>query len=233
MVMKDIENINDIQLLVDGFYSKIRNDEQLGSIFNGIIKNRWPEHLEKMYRFWQTILLDDQTYFGSPFVPHAKMPVDKSHFEQWIKLFSETVDENFAGEKAEVFVNYWSSEPGNAPDWEITICNKVRRTAESSKEYFFRFSNKPCIITIKLFLGTDNEETFSKEYTPMKNIKSFKMAVPTYAPRVGLDYDGSLISGDLSTELLARGVTLEMIQDVVWDYKYNGDVCSGYVDSNY
>lgn len=101
MVMKDIENINDIQLLVDSFYSKIRNDEQLGSIFNGIIKNRWPEHLEKMYRFWQTILLDDQTYFGSPFIPHAKMPVDKSHFEQWIKLFSETVDENFAGEKAE------------------------------------------------------------------------------------------------------------------------------------
>ncbi|HMR46182.1 MAG TPA: group III truncated hemoglobin [Bacteroidia bacterium] len=101
MVMKDIENINNIQLLVDSFYSKIRNDEQLGPIFNGIIKDRWPEHLEKMYRFWQTILLDDQTYFGSPFVPHAKMPVDKSHFEQWIKLFSETVDENFAGEKAE------------------------------------------------------------------------------------------------------------------------------------
>ncbi len=54
-----------------------------------------------MYRFWQTILLDDQTYFGSPFVPHAKMPVDKTHFEQWIKLFSETVDENFVGKKAE------------------------------------------------------------------------------------------------------------------------------------
>lgn len=99
--MRDIENIKDIQLLVDSFYTKIRNDEQLGPIFNGIIKDRWPEHLEKMYRFWQTILLDDQTYFGSPFVPHAKMPVDKSHFEQWIKLFSETVDENFVGEKAE------------------------------------------------------------------------------------------------------------------------------------
>ena len=99
--MRDIENINDIQLLVDSFYGKIRDDEKLGHIFNGIIKDRWPEHLEKMYRFWQTILLDDQTYFGSPFVPHAKMPVDKTHFEQWIKLFSETVDENFVGEKAE------------------------------------------------------------------------------------------------------------------------------------
>ena len=99
--MRDIENIKDIQLLVDSFYSKIRNDEQLGHIFNNIIKDRWPEHLEKMYRFWQTILLDDQTYFGSPFVPHAKMPVDKTQFEQWIKLFSETVDENFVGKKAE------------------------------------------------------------------------------------------------------------------------------------
>ncbi|HOZ82919.1 MAG TPA: group III truncated hemoglobin [Bacteroidia bacterium] len=99
--MRDIENINDIQLLVDSFYGKIRDDEKLGHIFNGIIKDRWPEHLEKMYRFWQTILLEDQTYFGSPFVPHAKMPVDKTHFEQWIKLFSETVDENFVGEKAE------------------------------------------------------------------------------------------------------------------------------------
>lgn len=99
--MIDIENINDIQLLVDSFYGKIRDDEKLGHIFNGIIKDRWPEHLEKMYRFWQTILLEDQTYFGSPFVPHAKMPVDKTHFEQWIKLFSETVDENFVGEKAE------------------------------------------------------------------------------------------------------------------------------------
>ena len=99
--MRDIENINDIQLLVDSFYGKIRDDEKLGHIFNGIIKDRWPEHLEKMYRFWKTILLEDQTYFGSPFVPHAKMPVDKTHFEQWIKLFSETVDENFVGEKAE------------------------------------------------------------------------------------------------------------------------------------
>jgi len=140
----------------------------------------------------------------------------------------------FADSRAQLFVNYWDSMPGgNSANWEITICNRVRRTTEPSKEYTFSFSNKPCTITIKLFPGTENEEVFSKAYTPIKNIKNFKMAVPTYASRVGVDYDGSIISGDLTNELLAKGITPEMVEDVVWNYKYNSDVCSGYVYSNY
>lgn len=99
--MKDILTLDDIKLMVDSFYSKVREDEQLKDIFNNVIQDRWPEHLEKMYRFWQTVLLDEHTYYGSPFVPHAKLPVDKVHFDQWLKLFDETVDENFIGEKAE------------------------------------------------------------------------------------------------------------------------------------
>ncbi len=98
--MKDIQNLDDIKLMVDSFYGKVRDDEQLKNIFNNVILDRWPQHLEKMYRFWQTVLLEEHTYYGSPFLPHAKLPVDKEHFDQWLKLFYETVDENFAGEKA-------------------------------------------------------------------------------------------------------------------------------------
>jgi hemoglobin len=54
-----------------------------------------------MYRFWQTVLLEEHTYYGSPFAPHANMPVDAEHFERWIKLFTETVDELFSGEVAD------------------------------------------------------------------------------------------------------------------------------------
>lgn len=53
---KEIENIADIKILVDTFYNQVRNDELLSPIFNGIIKDNWPAHLEKMYRFWQTVL---------------------------------------------------------------------------------------------------------------------------------------------------------------------------------
>ncbi|MBX2966119.1 MAG: group III truncated hemoglobin [Cyclobacteriaceae bacterium] len=99
--LKDIENIDDIKLMVDTFYGKVRQDDLLKDIFNNVIQDRWPEHLEKMYRFWQTVLLEQHTYHGSPFLPHANLPVDKEHFDRWIKLFYETIDEHFVGGKAE------------------------------------------------------------------------------------------------------------------------------------
>lgn len=98
----EIENLEHIQLLVDTFYGKIRKDDLLADIFNDIIQNRWPEHLEKMYRFWQTILLGEHTYTGRPLLPHLPLPVEKMHFERWIYLFEQTLDELFHGEKLEL-----------------------------------------------------------------------------------------------------------------------------------
>src|SRR5687767_14694796 len=97
---KDILQLEDIKLMVDTFYTKVREDEVLAPIFNKVIEDRWPEHLEKMYRFWQTVLLDEQTYFGSPFMHHANLPVSREHFDRWLKLFYESIDANFSGEKA-------------------------------------------------------------------------------------------------------------------------------------
>lgn len=97
----DIFCVEDIQLLVNSFYKKVRQDELLGDIFNSIIRDNWDTHLKKMYRFWQTILLSEHTYYGSPFAPHAKMPIEKKHFERWKELFFTTVDEHFIGEKAD------------------------------------------------------------------------------------------------------------------------------------
>ncbi|MET0244150.1 MAG: group III truncated hemoglobin [Flavitalea sp.] len=97
----EILHLDDVRLLVDTFYGKVRNDDIIGPVFNAKIQDRWPEHLEKMYRFWQTLLLDERTYFGRPFPPHAQLPVDWKHFERWMNLFTATVDELFTGTKAE------------------------------------------------------------------------------------------------------------------------------------
>ena len=101
MANKDITNIEDIKLMVDTFYSNVRKDELIGSIFDEKIGERWPEHLEKMYRFWQTILLEEHTYSGSPFPPHKQLPVEKKHFTRWMEIFGETVDGLFSGPLAE------------------------------------------------------------------------------------------------------------------------------------
>lgn len=97
----DICHLDDIKLIVDSFYDKVREDTLLAPIFNGVIQDRWPEHLETMYTFWQTVLLGEHTYTGSPFPPHANLPVSKTHFDQWLTLFFNTIDDHFEGEKAD------------------------------------------------------------------------------------------------------------------------------------
>ena len=96
----DITHLDDIKLLVDTFYGKVQTDPLIGPIFNSVIKD-WQPHLAKMYTFWQTVLLQEHTYYGNPFPPHAKLPVSAAHFESWLSLWRATVDSFFEGTKAE------------------------------------------------------------------------------------------------------------------------------------
>ncbi|TDO70007.1 hemoglobin [Flavobacterium chryseum] len=95
--VKDISNIEDIKQMVNTFYESVRNDDLIGPIFNEKLQNRWPEHLQKMYGFWQTILFDVRAYSGTPFPPHKQLPVDKTHFDRWVSLFNTSIDAQFSG----------------------------------------------------------------------------------------------------------------------------------------
>jgi hemoglobin len=100
--LKDIENKNDIKTFVDGFYGKIRQDAMLGPVFDSrIATNQWPAHLERMYDFWNAILFSEKGFQGNPMQKHLSLPIDDKHFAQWLGLFTETIDENFSGPKAE------------------------------------------------------------------------------------------------------------------------------------
>lgn len=97
----EIISLAEIKLLVDTFYGKVRQDELIGPIFDEVIGDRWPVHLQKMYSFWQTVLLGEHTYGGAPFPPHLKLPIGQTHFDRWIGIFNATVDELFHGKIAE------------------------------------------------------------------------------------------------------------------------------------
>ncbi|MBP8034130.1 MAG: group III truncated hemoglobin [Bacteroidia bacterium] len=98
---QDIQTLDDIKLMVNTFYGRIQKNEVLGPIFEEKLDGRWEQHLEKMYRFWQTILFDEHTYSGAPFPPHANMPIDESHFVIWVQNWTGIVDEFFTGPTAE------------------------------------------------------------------------------------------------------------------------------------
>ena len=64
--MKAIETREDVTLLVNTFYAKIRKDSLLGPIFNQHIPDeRWPEHLSKLADFWETNLFGVAKFKGN------------------------------------------------------------------------------------------------------------------------------------------------------------------------
>jgi hemoglobin len=94
---KDIASKEDIQLLVDTFYSRVLSDSILAPHFAHI---NFEEHKPKMIFFWSFALLNEPGYTTNVFDKHRDLKIDKSHFDQWLKLFHQTVDELFEGEKA-------------------------------------------------------------------------------------------------------------------------------------
>jgi hemoglobin len=96
--MRDIEKREDIVVMVDTFYQKVQQDELIGPIFNSrIAPEAWPAHLDRMYTFWTTILLNQPGYSGQPFEKHRDMPINKAHFERWVSMFKTIVDSLFEG----------------------------------------------------------------------------------------------------------------------------------------
>lgn len=100
----DINNIEDIKLLVDSFYGKVKTDDVIGYFFNDIAKVDWSMHLPKMYSFWNSILFGEGSFKGNPMVTHIllnkKEPLEEKHFKHWQGLFFSTVDELFEGNNA-------------------------------------------------------------------------------------------------------------------------------------
>ncbi|MDB3907364.1 group III truncated hemoglobin [Crocinitomicaceae bacterium] len=95
--MADIQTKEDIELLVNSFYTKVLKDETLAPFFARLDFDR---HLPKMVHFWSFVLLDEADYTTDVTKTHINMPLKKEHFDQWIHLFSATTDELFSGENA-------------------------------------------------------------------------------------------------------------------------------------
>ena len=106
MTASDIETRADCERLVRTFYGRALNDPIIGFLFTDVARLDLEAHVPRITSFWETILLGAQTYGGGAFRPHAalhmKAPLRRAHFDQWLNLWKTTVDELFAGERAEL-----------------------------------------------------------------------------------------------------------------------------------
>ena len=102
----DIETRADCERLVRTFYGRALQDPIIGFIFTDVAKLDLEAHVPRITSFWETILLGARSYGGGAFRPHAQIhmqvPLRRAHFEQWLNLWTRTVDELFEGERAEL-----------------------------------------------------------------------------------------------------------------------------------
>lgn len=128
--MKKLETRADIELLVNRFYEKVQHDEQIGFFFNDVAKVNWGKHLPKMYAFWETLLFGQISYKGNPMAAHFPVneivPMEKHHFDHWLKLWTATVEENFAGETADIAV-YKASNIANLMAHKMETATKLNK----------------------------------------------------------------------------------------------------------
>jgi hemoglobin len=106
VTVRDIEDRADCERLVRTFYGRALVDPMIGFIFVDVAELDLEAHVPVIASFWETILLGAATYRGGAFAPHAalhaKVPLRSGHFERWLVLWRTTVDELFAGERAEL-----------------------------------------------------------------------------------------------------------------------------------
>ncbi len=101
---KDIASRDDIYMLVTTFYNKVQNNAALAPFFSVI--DDWKAHYNHLTTFWESNLFLKTKYLGNPLAVHVEVDkqnhnaISQAHFGIWLNLWFETVDELFAGERA-------------------------------------------------------------------------------------------------------------------------------------
>jgi len=100
---------DNIRTLVMDFYAKLINDDIVGPFFiaklgEDINSELWQTHLETIVGFWTSLAFGKPKYNGNLFLPHTQLgQLKRKTFEQWLKLFAETLDEVYVERIAESF----------------------------------------------------------------------------------------------------------------------------------
>lgn len=94
-----------IKELMDIFYAKVRNDENLGPIFKAQIgdeDSRWETHKEHIGKFWKQMLLGEMGFEGQPMKKHLELPpFPRERFNDWLTLFEDSLNKVHTKEVAQ------------------------------------------------------------------------------------------------------------------------------------
>jgi hemoglobin len=101
----DLGGRGDIHDLVVRFYREVVFDDLLAPMFGEVAEVDWAEHIPKLIDFWARVLLGDPSYRGALLATHRHVHELEAfrleHFDRWYLLWTQTIDESWAGPLAE------------------------------------------------------------------------------------------------------------------------------------
>jgi hemoglobin len=101
----DLDSRENIERFVDLFYQRMLTDEQLAPIFVDVAGIDLAVHLPHIKDYWCKLLLGEKRYKRHTMDIHRQLhgrrPLEAADFDRWLAFFTATVDEHFAGERAE------------------------------------------------------------------------------------------------------------------------------------
>jgi hemoglobin len=102
--MTDIRDKKDVALLIDLFYQKAVPDAVIGHFFTTVVQVSWAIHIPIIISFWDGILFGDSGYKGNIIIKHIELNrlsnLKPEHFNRWLQLWAQIINENFIGPKA-------------------------------------------------------------------------------------------------------------------------------------
>ncbi len=98
----DLDTPAAIHTLATRFYGKVLRDPALRRVFDPVLLDR---HMAFIEAYWEKMLLGGTRYHRNMIRVHQDAHRQRnfrpSDFDRWLALFVETIDEGFAGPKAE------------------------------------------------------------------------------------------------------------------------------------
>lgn len=103
--LPDIDSRDNVERFVDLFYARMLADATLAPIFVDVAEIDLAVHLPHIKDYWSKLLLGEQGYRRHTMnihrQLHGKRALEPADFDLWLATFIATVDDNFAGPKAE------------------------------------------------------------------------------------------------------------------------------------
>ena len=94
----DEERLSEV---VHAFYARVRGDDEIGPLFNAAVED-WDEHLDRLTRFWSSVMLTSGRYKGNPMAAHRRHAgaIAPAMFDRWLALWAEVTSERLSGPAA-------------------------------------------------------------------------------------------------------------------------------------